>query len=414
MDRIAIVGLSIHEAELGELECLGGLAAGEEDLRELADAMAASELVLLRTCNRIELVFGRESGSPPVAADREAAADALGVANLASRQKLRFSRGRSALRHILRVTSSLDSLVLGEDQILAQVRAAYARSRALGLTGPLLEPVFEAALQVGKRVRTETELSRHPISVVALGVRSLREERGRSSDPPRVAVIGAGHTGRLAGHALQDEGWPVSFVVNRSPGPAQALARELEARALTLDEFRRGDEPVDVVVSATNAPGFVLDAAALRRVARNGSFVGIDLAVPRDLEPIDDPGFRLIDIDGLRQLAEGNRRLRADAAIQAEAIVERKLIRLVRRVTDHRIEGLVGEVLAETTEVFEHELQALSTGRLARLRDDELRAIERWARTTFGRLAHAPLAACKRLAHELHERLDEDGEETTG
>lgn len=393
---------------------MGDNEVGPDLLRELADALAASELVLLRTCNRIELIFGRESGSPPAAHERGTAAETLGIADGELREKLRFLRGRSAVRHLLRVTSSLDSLVLGEDQILAQVRAAYTCSRELGLTGPLLEPVFEAALQVGKRVRTQTDLSRHPVSVVALGVRSLREERDRVPAAARVAVIGAGHTGRLAAQALRDDGWPVSFIVNRSPGPAEALAREVEARALTLDEFRRGDERVDVVVSATNAPGFVLDAAALRRVARNGAFVGVDLAVPRDLEPIDDPGFRLVDIDGLRVLADANRRLRADAAIQAEAIVERKLSRLVRSVTEHRIEGLVGEVLAETSEVFEHELQALSTGRLARLHDDQLRAVERWARTTFGRLAHAPLTACKRLARELHDRLDEDEEETTG
>lgn len=433
MERIAVAGLSIHQAGVGELERVAarlervGAASGVEDelLRDLADAIAASEIVLVRTCNRIEVVFARESGARPSPRDRGAVADALAIEDERLRESLVFHRGRSAVRHVFRVTSSLESLVVGEDQILGQVRAAFTRSREIGLVGPLLAPVFEAALQVGKRVRTSTELSRHPVSVVALGVRALRDEPWESDRPPRIAIVGAGRTGRLAGHALEGEGWRASFVVNRSRDRGAALARELGARSLSLDEFRRGDEPVDVVVSATSAPGFVLEAADLRRLARpgrngaeNGSrparLIGIDLAMPRDLEPVDEPGVRIIDLDALRSLAEENRCLREAAAVQAEAIVERKLDVLARRVAEHRIETLAGEILAETSEALEHELRALSNGRLAGLDEEELRSVERWARRTFGRLAHAPLSAFKRLSHELSEVLEEDEEETVG
>ena len=116
----------------------------------------------------------------------------------------------------------------------------------------------------------------------------------------------------------------------------------------------------------------------------------------------------------MRRSAEENRRLREAAALDAEAILERKLDQLTRRLAERRLETLVGDILSETSEVLEHELKALSSGRLSRLDEEERRAIERWARTTFGRLAHAPLSACKRLAHELHELLGEHEEDTTG
>ena len=423
MERIAATGLSIHETGVVELERVATACAGngvdEGLLRELADALAASELVVVQTCNRIEVVFGRESGAPPSSVDRRTIAEALGIADDRLRRALFFHRGRAAVRHVFRVASSLESLVVGEDQILGQVRGAHVRSRGLGLAAQLLDPLFEAAVQVGKEVRTRTDLSRHPISVVALGVRALRDEFADTDEPPRIAVVGAGQTGRLAGHALRGDGWPVAFVVNRSVERADRLARDLGARALSLDEFLRGREPVDVIVSATSAPGPVFTAADLKRVARNGheeraKLLGIDLAVPRDLEPVDEEGFRLIDLDALRELAEENRRLRQKAAARAEAIVERKLATFGRALAERRVTAIAGEVLSETSEILEHELLTLPAGRLEHLSDEDRRLVERWARRTFGRLAHAPLAACKRLAHELCEVLEEDEEETTG
>ena len=317
------------------------------------------------------------------------------------------------------MASSLESLVVGEDQILGQVREAHLQSRELGLVGRLLAPLFAAAIQVGREVRTKTDLSRNPVSVVALGVRALRDEFASTDEPPRVAIVGAGQTGRLAGHALRGEGWPVAIVVNRSLERAERLADELGARALTLTDFLRADERVDAIVSATSAPGLVFTAADLERLARDGRgtgprFVGIDLAMPRALEPVHAEGFRVIDLEALRILAEKNRRLREQAATQAEAIVERKLATFERTLAERRVTSIAGEVLSETSEILEHELRDLPVGRLGHLSDDDLRRVERWARRTFGRLAHAPLTACKRLAHELGEVLEEDEEETTG
>src|SRR5262249_24676848 len=151
------------------------------------------------------------------------------------RERFFLHTGRGAARHLFRVAASLDSLVLGEDQILAQVRAAYAEAQELGLTGRILGPLLEQVIAFGKRVRAETDLSRHPVSVVSLGVAFLVE---RTLAGAVFAVIGAGATGAHAARALLAAGRRPAFIVNRSASRAQALADEVGARALTLDALR--------------------------------------------------------------------------------------------------------------------------------------------------------------------------------
>jgi glutamyl-tRNA reductase len=416
MDRIAAAGLSIHEVDAQQLERLARAPQVADDARrELADGLAASELVVLRTCNRIELVLARESGAPPSPRERATILTALGIDDPELASQLHLYCGRAAVRHVFRVTCSLDSLVMGEDQILAQVRGAWSAAQEEGLTGSLLDPLFEAAVQVGKRVRTETELSRHPVSVVALGVQALRE---RAPTARRVAVVGAGKTSRLAGQTLRAEGLEVAAVVHRTAEGARALATELDARPLDLSTFKAGAETVDAVVSATSAPGIVLETADLVRIARRpengGRFLGIDLALPRDLATPNEPWIEVVDLEALRGLADANRARRAEAAAIAETIVEDKITALERRLVQRHTERLVSEVLAETSERLEHELRALSTGRLARLDPRDREAVERWARATFGRLAHAPMQAAKRLAAQETEWSGEDEEDTTG
>ena len=421
MERIAVVGASLHQAGVEELEELARTAESSPDavLLELADALAASELVLLSTCNRIEVVYARETGHLPEAADRARVGRALGWPE--GRQSLlRLYRGRRAVRHLLRVACSLDSLVVGEDQILAQVRRACEHSSGIGLVGELLTPLFEHASQVGKQVRTETELSRIPISVVGLGVAALLERLGERARAARIAVIGAGATGVQAALALRDNGIDVELVVNRSEGRAEALAQRVGARAVSLEDFRRigvGSERLDAVVSATSAPAFALSASALGALVERspaGRFVGVDLALPRDLEPVADPRVELIGLEALRARASRNKELRAAAAREAEELVERKLETFVERDARAAFAPAIGDVFAETSEIFERQLCELTRGRLAHLGEDERRAIERWARATFGRLAHVPLRASKRLARERPDLWSHTEGETTG
>jgi glutamyl-tRNA reductase len=417
MERIAVVGVSLHDADVAALERVRRphAAAAGAHVRALADALAASELVWLATCNRREVIFARESGELPGRRDLEAVADALGVARADPvRGAFALHRGRAAARHVFRVAASLDSLVVGEPQILQQVREAYGTARSLGMTGALLDPLFEAAFRIGKEVRAHTGLAERSVSVVALGVALLR---GRCGDAcgVRIAVIGAGRTGRLAARALTDGGLAPALIVNRGRARAEALAAEVGARAVPLDVFLAGEDRVDAIVAATSAPGYLLDAAALRALAaRTPSgrrLCGVDLSVPRNLEPI--PEVDLVDLEALRALAEENRGRRAAAAQLAEAIIESKLDDLADRAVERRVAGVLADALAQASEMFERELRRLAQGRLSLLPERERRAVERWARATFGRLAHVPLSAAKRLAHDVPDLCSASEEETT-
>lgn len=415
MERVAVAGLSLHQTDVeGLARAKRGLAAlAEPAVKALADELGASEAVLLSTCNRLELVFARERGHGPGPEDRAALARALGLAaddELVPR--LFLHAGRGAARHLFRVAASLDSLVLGEDQILTQVRAALDEARTAGLTGPILGTLFDHALQVGKRVRTRTDLAHHAVSVVSLGVGFLTEGLGDLPDA-RVAVIGAGATGAHAARALAAAGLGPTFVVNRSRARAEALAAEVGARVLDLAELRAGLEPLDALVSATSAPDPVLDATALTRLAQRARpgrrLLAVDLAVPRDLEPC--PGVESIDLERLRARAEDNRRLRAAAAVEAELLVEERVDELFQERAARRVQGTFAAVAAETRELFELELARLRKERLAHLDPHALEQIERWARATFGRLTHVPFRTLKRLARGAAPQAEWEGVE---
>lgn len=402
MERIGVVGLSLHRSTVAELERVKqGLARLDgTPLLGCADALGASEAVLLSTCNRCELFFVRESGRAPSSDDLELLADAAGLArDEALRTQLFLHAGRAAARHLFRVTASLDSLVLGEDQILSQVRAAAEEARARGLAGRLLGTLFEEALHFGKKARSSTDLARHPVSVVSLAVEFLGT-RLAGLPTPRVAVIGAGATGAHAARALDAAGLAPCFIANRTPSRAEALARPFAARAGTLAALLAESQGFDALVSATSAPAPILSAAELRELcarAPHGRLVTVDLAVPRDLPACTDARHEGLDLEALRARADENRARRAAAAREVEGLLEHELARLFRERTTGAFTGPYAGLVAEVREAFELELAELARGPLAHLAPTDRRRVERWARSTFGRLSHRPFRALKAL-----------------
>jgi len=406
MERIGIAGVSLHGTDVAGLERFLRPRPGEEarHARELADALGASELVFLATCNRVEVVYAREVGSPPEAADLDALAHHLHGASeqaAALRRDLVLRAGEEAARHLFRVAASLDSLVVGDDQIVTQVRGAYELAAAHGLVGPLLGALFQHAFAVAKQVRSQTDLARHPVSIVNLGLTWLGERPG--CEGLRIAVLGAGQMGALVARALHAAGLGPALVVNRTPERARVLADDCGARVATLEAFVAGRHPVDALICATSAPGPVLGAGTLAALARatpcGGPLLAVDLAVPRDLEG-GAPGVELVDLDALRAIAERNRARRAEAAAMGETLVERKLEVLRRRLGERLAADELAELRRASEELLAAELARLDEGRLGRLAPEDRRAVERWARAAFGRLAHLPIASLKRLAAE--------------
>jgi len=327
MDRIAVIGVSLHGTDVVGLEGIRRPLPEEREafLRSMCDQLGASEVVYLTTCNRAEVIYAREEGESPSAGDIDLLAALLATSeegDLAS--SLVFRGGRDAVSHLFRVTSSLDSLVVGEDQIIGQVREAYGSSADFGLVGTLLGPLFHHALAVGKQVRTDTELARHPVSVVSLALAALAKNLHR--EHPQIAIVGAGEIGGLIARMLTESKMPPTVIVNRSVEHAQSIAEECGSQAISLEAFRRGEVPVDAIVSATSSQEIVLDGETLCLLAEavpgGERLLAVDLAVPRDLAEVESDKLQVIGMDDLRSTADENRALRAEAAVVAEQMVE--------------------------------------------------------------------------------------------
>lgn len=417
MDRTAIAGVSLRETDVETLEPLRRIAEKNPSAlrRALADELGASELVLLLTCNRLEVIYAREEGDLPEDTDLDRIIACLTGGLLESSERARdcfhHHFGASALRHLLRVASSLESLVLGEDQILAQVREAFADAQAEGMTGTLLEPQFELAFRVGKEVRSRTQLSRHPVSVVSLAVAALLERAGER--PLRVALVGAGKMAQLLADSVTGTGLDIAWVVNRNKDRAHALAQRLGATVLDFEELRRGDHGIDALLAATASPEPVLSAAELGSIAsrtpRGEVLFGVDVAMPRDLEACEDPRVEILDLEALRRLADENRERRSRAAAEAEWILQGHVDRYLRRGQDPHLVHTLTNYREASREMRERELAALSKRVLGDLDEEKREAVARWAHLAFGRLDHLGFAALKDLARR-HVDSDSDAD----
>lgn len=408
MERIAIAGISLRRVDVSALEQVKRTLGDEiRFARQAADELGASELVLLSTCNRIEVVFAREEGHLPCEQDRATLARLLALDERLARD-LCFDSGLDAARRLFRIVSSLESLVVGEDQILAQARNAFSRSERLGLCGPLLSTLFQRAFQIGKEVRTKTELSRRPVSVVSLGLAELAKQL--APDRRDLCVLGAGSIAKLVVKHAASAGFTLRAVASRSAHATQELAAPHAAQALSVDEFLRAGPPVQALVSATSAPGILVDDRALRaladRLPAGERLIALDLAVPRDLGACDDPRVTLIDLEGLRARAALNLRAREEAGAQAELLIEQKLSSLAQAFLDRRAAATVAELHGEAHEIVERELAGLSDGRFSALSSQQRREVESWARKAFGRLEHAPIRAIKRWLEDQREIED--------
>lgn len=330
MKEIVLLGLNHKTAPLEVRERLS--FPTEEDLRKGLNTLKSSPIeegVILSTCNRVELyaVLG------PSADRRDLLEGVLSRMKGVPREHfsacLYYKEGEEAVRHLFSVASSLDSMVIGEPQILGQIKEAYGLAKEVGTVGFLLHRLFQRAFFVGKRVRRETLIGDGAVSVsfvaVELAKRIFGDLRGK-----KVLVIGAGEMCELATRHLKAAGAGEIFVTNRTWQRALELARQVQGQAIPFDGFRGLLKEVDVVISSTGAPSFILkkeDLLGVLKTRRGAPLFLIDLAVPRDIDPevhkIDD--VYLYDIDDLEGIAFENAKERLQEASKALQIVEEEV-----------------------------------------------------------------------------------------
>lgn len=356
--------------------------------------------VLLSTCNRTEFYL---SCSSPASVREPLVSLLSGTSGLPPeevRPLLVWRRGTAAARHLLSVSSGLDSLVVGENQILAQVKTARALSEQHGAMDGVLERLCTRAVQTGRRVRTETGISRGVASVSHAAVELARQRLGTLQDVS-VLVLGAGKMGSLALRHLESAGVREIRVSNRTLERACELARGERVTAVPIEDLEDQLAEVDLVMSATGAPHLVVTRRMLERLSprRDGRpLVLVDLALPRDVDPdcATLPGVHVYDLDDLRATVQRSQTLRSEEAERARAIVEGELQDWLLAEADRRA---VPAILA-----LRGHLESGFQRRIEQLQDLPLEGalLERSTRRALQKLMHGPTAELRRLAREGH------------
>ena len=372
-DAIAVVGVSHWSAPLAERE---RFAFGRAVTRRLLQSRNGERLLLI-TCNRTEL-YG--VGSPDDL--REELLEGAGAADAS----LDARCGERAVSHLFAVASGLDSMVLGEHQILGQVKRAMGEAREEGALGPLLDELARRALQVGRRVRRETDLGRSLPSIpkVAVGVaRLVLGELGGA----RILVVGSGKLGDLTARALRGTGVTDLVVTSRSLDRARALAETVGGRAEPYQALDRLLAETDLVISCTAAPAPVLSRERVERALggrpdRRLAF--IDIAVPRDVDPTARslPGVRLFDLDDLREWSSVS--VAQETLDAARAIVEDETRDFQR--------WLAGRTAVPTIRELHERAEAILDAELGRIPEDEREAARRFGRRLLRKLLHPPVS----------------------
>lgn len=402
MLRLGLVGVSIHKAPL---ELLAALTIPKEErqrvLKDLAAACGFEELVYLATCNRVELVFLTRDETPLRISRNRILDFFFRDSHEVHFQPENFyvTGGVEAARHLFTVASALDSLVLGEAQILGQLKDAYSEGESYELAGEQLQRAFRAAFHCAKRVRRETEIGARRVSMVNLAsdnIRAFAAEVGRC----RVALVGVGPmTGKLA-EAFRELGASELYFVNRTPERAEELAEQFRGTAVSLADFLSAPPAVDAVCTATSAHNALFGIEETERILAAGNinrpFMYLDLAVPRDVA--EDvrviPNVRVCNLETLRDQAQNNRRDRFRAADRAREIVNEEVGRFHKQVVETVLAPVFSEAHSQAHTFAESGLDTLLNGRLEHLQQAEKDAIRHWVMTKLvPSVLHMPMKA---------------------
>lgn len=406
--NLQVVYCSHQTADLGVRE---RLAFSSEELlsrayTRLRSDFPDSELVVLSTCNRVELYTAQES--PDTAPSHEQLAAFLsefhGIPISLFFDVLPEATGPEAVKHLFQVASGLDSMVVGEPQIVSQVKEAYRVAEINEGCGPLTNALFQQAIRVSKRVRTETKLAEGRISIASVAVGDFAKGIFDRFDDKRVVVIGAGEMAEETLRYLKDEGVDDIMVVNRNPQRAAQLAADWGGSARDFEQLDRWMSEADVIVSTTGAERPIVDERRLKqaRVASGGKPVFIlDLGAPRDFDPacggLDD--VFLYDIDALEATCEANRSARSAQIGKGQEIIAEETERFLQEVY-HRATGPIIKRLREEWHAVREEEVGRLFGKLGNLTDADREAIERSIERIVNKLLHPPLETLRDQARE--------------
>jgi glutamyl-tRNA reductase len=405
--RFVVTGLNHRTAPVELRERLAFDAASlPSALQDLKRRRGMMEGMILSTCNRVEIAATAEDGADCAATLAEFLRETRHVESFESH--LYHLEGREAIRHLFRVAASLDSMVVGEPQILGQLKQAYAAAKAEGTVNGFLDTVVTRAFSVAKRVRSETEIGQSAVSVSYAAVELAREIFG-SLAHKKVMLIGAGKMSELAARHLRRVGATEVYVTNRTRQRAEEMAKLFEGTIVGYDVFHRVLPEVDIVIASSGAPHYILRKEDMKRVIearRNRPMFLIDIAVPRNIEPgvneLDN--IFLYDIDDLQSVVRQNVEGRMAQAEQAEEIISEEVERLVTRLQAREVAPTIVSLQEQLEQLRQAEVERVR-GKLGALTAQQEEAIEALTRGIVNKIAHGAISELRKNAghpHGLH------------
>ncbi|NOY14303.1 MAG: glutamyl-tRNA reductase [Deltaproteobacteria bacterium] len=399
---IVVVGLSHKTAPVEIREKVAFPPTGmEAPSRQLLELPAIVEAVIVSTCNRVELYAASRNPEAAIIELRKFLSDYHDLPFDSLSEHLYDFEGEEAIRHVLRVASSLDSMVVGEPQILGQIKTAYGYATEYKTAGLILNRFLHKAFSVAKRVRTETAIASSAVSVSFAAV-ELARKIFDSLEDKTVMLIGAGEMCELAARHFVNNGIGKVLVTNRTFARAEKLAAEFDGGvAVSFDNFREQLHRVDIVLSSTGAPDYVLSAKKVKEVIkarRHKSMFLIDIAVPRDIDPLANKidGIYLYDVDDLQGVVQANLKERNKEAAKAEVIIDSEITQFQKWMATLEVKPTIVALRQKLDQVRKAELEKTFSN-LSGLGDKERRAVEAMTNAIVNKILHHPTNVLKEL-----------------
>jgi glutamyl-tRNA reductase len=396
-ERIILLGVNHKTTPIEIREKIAMSGGYEEPLAALKKISGLREYYLLSTCNRVELLLVAELGS---SVEDEIIAFLFGdqIPVGECRNYLYMHYDQEAVNHLFMVAASLDSMVVGEAQILGQLKEAYRHAAHFGCTGPLLNKLIHKSFSVAKRVRTETAIGSSAVSISYAAVQLAKKIFGNLSDK-KVLLVGAGEMAELAAEHLVGQGVGAVVVANRTLARAVDLAKRFKGTAVSFEELVSQLKHVDIIISSTGATEIILHKDEVKSVMRarmNRPLFFIDIAVPRDLDPrlIDIENVYLYDIDDLSNVVEINKSERDKEAIKATRIVEEETLKFHRLFQGLAITPTIQALRRKMDNIGQAELEK-TLARMSSMTDADRKNLEKMVTALTSKILHDPLMYLK-------------------
>jgi glutamyl-tRNA reductase len=369
-----------------------------EATRALLEFPGVQEAMILSTCNRVELLACHEASSPDLLGFLQTY---LGIETTSLRPHTYEYRETDAVQHLFRVAASLDSMVVGEPQILGQVKESYTAARSVGAVQTHLEKLLQSTFTVAKKVRSETQIGSSSVSIASVAVDLAKKIFG-SLEGKSVLLVGAGKMSELAARHLMQQGADSIFVANRTHDRAVRLAKNFHGQAVRFDDLYTTADQADIIIASTGSQEHIFrreHGQQFLHKRRNRPMFFIDIAVPRDIDPeinrVD--GVFLYDIDDLQSVAASHLDDRTREAQRAEAIISEEVLRFQRRAQALNAAPMIVDLQNTAEQMRQAELRR-AQARLQSLTPEQQAAVESLTRGLMNKFLHMPMQAIKAAA----------------